>query len=393
MALVLLASLAAMGITLTAADGIAETAEFVVDKFESWVNSTGQSLSDVWSRIRYGITSSGQFAVNAFGADRIGVFARQLVLDYSLVDNSSVITGSPSGLISSAGTVVTWVPDAYYPTRQPVVKVNNLPSYFVVVRNPTIYDSSAWYGFYSFSDVSLDNALISCPVSSAIASDSFVLDGKTFYCSFMCVSPTYGGNSQSVYTFDSNIPFFENVSISGQVGSSNVLPSRNIEATRFILESIGLLGSSSSLAINTGVLDVPQVGDYDDSDGLLIDGIGSWGDTLQDIWDKISGWSIPNQPVPAITYEYALSDELAGDLVNEGELTTENSPLVLWPGNPFGDFSFGSIWHYVTEWVSSMSAGLALTGSIMFSLPFVGVFYAVLVLTIVLSLWRLLKHA
>lgn len=98
----------------------------------------------------------------------------------------------------------------------------------------------------------------------------------------------------------------------------------------------------------------------------------------------------------APTLSVELPDTLVGDFIDEGILTTENSPgyfngLPLISGIP--DFGFGDLWHYVSDWVNSMSAGLSLISGIMFSLPFVSAFYAFVVILIVLSLWRLLRSA
>lgn len=98
----------------------------------------------------------------------------------------------------------------------------------------------------------------------------------------------------------------------------------------------------------------------------------------------------------APTLSVELPDTLVGDFIDEGILTTENSPgyfngLPLISGIP--DFGFGDLWHYVTDWLNSMSAGLSLISGVMFSLPFVSAFYAFVVILIVLSLWRLLRNA
>lgn len=381
MALVLLASLAAMGITFTAADGIAATSEWIVDKFEAFVESAGDTLSNVWSNIRYGITSSGKFAVNAYGADRIGVFARQLVQDYSITSNSQISSNQPA-MVSIGGYQIPIYIGR--PSGRGMTTYNRMLPYSLPEGSFSFGDSGR--AVFQYSSNFTGWHLVFSYGSSVLDRTGYSDYGKPFVWFVYFVDNTYYfgffGASYQYTDVDGFYPKFEDQ-------NASYWPAWQQFVNYCILPPV-----IDGIDINAGTLDLPQVGDYDDDDGILIDGIGSWGDTLQDIWDKISGWSIPDQPVPAITYEYAASDELAGELVNEGELTTENSPLILWPGGTFSyNFSFSSIWHYVTDWVSSMSAGLALTGSIMFSLPFVGVWYAVLVLIIVLSLWRLLKHA
>lgn len=374
MALVLLASLAAMGITFTAADGIAATSEWIVDKFEDWVNSTGQSLSEVWSSIRYGITQSGGFAVNYAGLRNIGFFANDLITDFNISSNSQVSTNQPASVYLGGNYYPIYLgqPSGFSDAMENALRPFTLPEGNFTYTGGSLYITYHPDFIYNLQPNGFNG----------ITNNS-----RDIYFCFICY---YNG----VYNFGYYCTYQPYTARGVNLLSQDRVTPAAWSAWLNFVDHCILPPVTDGIDINAGTLDVPQVGDYDDDDGILIDGIGSWGDTLQDIWDKISGWSIPDQPVPAISYEYAASDELAGELVNEGELTTENSPLILWPGGSFSyNFSFSSIWHYVTDWVSSMSAGLALTGSIMFSLPFVGVWYAVLVLIIVLSLWRLLKHA
>lgn len=376
LSLALVASLAAFGIFFSAAGGIDDVGPWVVDKFESFVNSIGASFSSVVDSMRYGVDKAGNLIGTPESLEYSARFALALQDEYSLLNNSSVST-APGGLsvyILSDGTnsfSVCLLPAIWYTSNnsERMVVSNSSPVYYFL--HP-VNSNSYTIRMVSGSPFSVTSYPINRTVNASVSDSYFFarLSDLGYYVEGSVVSL----NFPSDIIYSSDLPTFPSYPWS-------VSPSGDSEI---------------AVTINSGSIDIPQVGDYIDDDGILIDGFGSWGDTLQDIWDKVSGLTVPDSSWPTVTWGAVLSDQLIDSLVSAGELTTENSPgffngLPLISGIP--DFSFGDLWHYVTDWVSSMSGGLSLIGGIMFSLPFVAAFYALVVILIVLSLWRLLRSA
>lgn len=365
LALALLATLAAFGISFTAAGGIDDVGPWVVDKFESFVDSVGDSFSSVVDSMRYGVDKAGNLIGSPESLDYSARFALALQNEYSLTDNSSVSSAPPSS----------------------VNFINGFPLYSGVVYNRYAGQNVAYTPGPGVSFYFVHSGNTYTLKALSFVSGSYYLedntrynltdtDGSFYYRSNGGLRLQYWYPDISLYSYNSITPDLP----SSYFGSASSYDS----------------ASDDSVIINTGVLDIPQVGDYDDDDGILIDGLGSWGDTLQDIWNKVSGLTVPDVSWPTVTWGAELADQLVESLVSAGELTTENSPgffngLPLVGGIP--DIQFGNLWHYVTDWVSSMSGGLVLIGGIMFSLPFVAAFYALVVILLVLSLWRLLRSA
>lgn len=378
-ALLLLATLAAFGITFTAAGGVDEVAPWILDKLEDYVDSIDQELDVILSQMRYGVNKAGDLIGNAFALSFNARFAQWLKDEYSLVDNSSVsvpsssfipVTGSSYSSIVSAGYV-----DHYFLEEGVISSV-----YFGASSSGSV--SLVWLNDISTGEI---GGVI---VASLVQSSFYVARSSPFSDSFtLSISQP---DPFGYYYFVELFPNDYNFNYIDSSVSSFVFPS--YEAAVHSIPS--LLGSSPFFTVNTGSIDIPQVGDYSDDEGILIDGIGSWGDTLQDILDKIAGLTLPDSAWPTVTWGAELADQLVDALVSAGELTTENSPGYFngLPGS-IPDINFGGLWHYVTDWVGSMSAGLSLIGGIMFSLPFVAAFYAVVVILLVLSLWRLLRSA
>lgn len=361
---------------MTAVAGIEEVGPWVVDQFETFVDSVGDTVTTVWDKIRYGVTKAGQFVLNGFGLRYSARFGEWLVSQFGLTSNSSSSVMNPSE-------------DCYLPTYFPgMLWTDMYPSFTesngtVVLSMASSASPNLLYFGVKNSDTSANMVLVRC--DGLNSSTTYYWARKNLNVSS---NPAPVGYSISFPSYDSSSGLYYNL------GSS--LPISTILTPVYDSVSLGISFelNVSGITITSGTLDVPQVGDYSDDDGIIIDGIGSWGDSLQDIWDWLADHSFPNSLDPTVDYTIQLADTLVDSLVSEGVLTTENSPYGLTPpGFVLPDLHFSSLWHYVTDWVTSMSSGLALIGGIMFSLPFVSAFYAVLVILIVLSVWRLLKHA
>lgn len=358
-ALIILASLAAFGIAISAEQGIDAVGPWVTDQFEEYVSSVGDSLSNVWSKFRTGVSKAGELILDGFTLRYNSKFGEWLVDKFSLSDSSSVSIGD--------------VPFSGQPWSANVEhQLSN--NFWITPKQANVY-------FFSVGPkvcaAKVNGSGQGCSLRWTGATDSINLHISSSYNNIK-----YGMTSYSYYVANYNLPDFPDIN-SALLSLSNFLS--------------GV--SSPDFVISTGSISVPGVGDYDDDDGILIDGLGSWGDSLDDVLDHVGDLTDPNSTVVTdgdITYTISPESVLVDDLVDVGQLTTENSPgffngLPLVGGIP--DIQFGSLWHYVTDWVSSMSGGLSLIGGIMFSLPFVAAFYALVVILLVLSLWRLLRSA
>lgn len=384
----LLATLAAFGISMSAADGINSVGPWVIDRFEDFVNSLGESVDVVVDKIRYGVDKAGNFIGNSYALSYNARFAQWLQTEYSLIDNSSVslpsvssgflpqISGSPSYQdVASLGFITN-----HYVDRQTNISYANYDASsapFTMVFCVLVPGSNVIQHNFDFSDR---------PATITYWADSF--RGNNTFGSYVLSSSIDG-----IYYYQHTFPNLNTrQDIPTYFPGDGMIPVQSFDqALEYYRSVIG-----SSVSISTGSIDIPQVGDYTDEDGFILDGLGGWGDTLQDIWNKVNGLTFPDSVWPTVDLGIELSSALVDALVSSGVITTENSPgffngLPLISGIP--DFSFGDLWHYVTDWVGYMSGGLSLIGGIMFSLPFVAAFYALVVILIVLSLWRLLRSA
>lgn len=389
LALALLATLAAFGISFTAAGGIDEVGPWVVDQFERFVDSAGESFSLVADRIRVGVDKAGNLIGNSYALSYNARFASWMESQYSLQDNSQV-------LVSDS---VRYLPITAYNTNA-VYNAGYLDHKTLFSSDNAIFN---WYYASNYSGVVVVNfgfdgssELRGCIIASLVQCQYYLVNHVTYLDSRPSFSfPVSQGSvsNQDLYgyfyytdIYDETVLDYFDSSCVGYYADTYE------DAYRLVFDLL----HPTPIFINSGSIDIPQVGDYSDDDGILIDGLGSWGDTLQDIWDKVSGLTVPDVSWPTVSWGAELADQLVDSLVSAGELTTENSPgfyngLPLIGGIP--DIQFGNLWHYVTDWVSSMSGGLALIGGIMFSLPFVAAFYSLVVILLVLSLWRLLRSA
>lgn len=393
LALALLATLAAFGISFTAAGGIDEVGPWVVDQFEDYLDSVGESVSSVLTQLRYGVDKAGNLIGNTYALSFNARFAQWLQDEYSLVDNSSISVSDvviPSSFVN--------VP-FYSGTDRPGVLSNGL-LYYVSHGSNNVFNP--WFITTSYSSSPVYLAVISEPSGKISNAIFFSLSPTSLNPVFTRVGSYYNTSWTGSFLLTSSYgPFFYyNQSFNPQgvdyISGGSSYTSFPVFYSEDDFWAALDSAVQSLVVVNTGSIDIPQVGDYTDEDGILIDGLGSWGDSLQDIWDKVAGLSFPDVSWPTLTWGAELADQLVDSLVSVGVITTENSPgfyngLPLVGGIP--DIQFGNLWYYVTDWVNSMSGGLVLIGGIMFSLPFVAAFYALVVILLVLSLWRLLRSA
>lgn len=354
-AMILLASLAAFGIAVTATDGIDAVGPWVVDQFETYVDSIGDTVSSVWDKIRSGVTKAGELVLNGFALRYNAGFGEWLVDKFSLSDDDSIDTSVPSGF--------------YFINGDPLIIGDGSNTPTQLTMNVTYY---------------LTNGVSFLMSANGQIYSYYNGDVRVFYVQ------TYPGFTDYVFSWYGQSRDRVEVTIGGFSHVGNI----SLDSVLGIISPAQL-----GVTVSSGSISVPSVGDYDDDDGILIDGLGGWGDSLQDIWERLRGLTLPGSDYIIdgnVDYTISPESDLVDSLVSSGELTTENSPgfyngLPLIGGIP--DIQFGSLWHYVTDWVGSMSGGLALIGGIMFSLPFVAAFYALVVILLVLSLWRLLRSA
>lgn len=387
-AFILLALLAAYGITVTASGGIDDVAPWVLDRFETFVDSLSLSYNSVLNSLRSGVDAQGNFIGSPASLDYSARFALALQNQYNLTDNTSVVVSGPSGLagfVYSAGTELA-LGTGY---RYPCVKTNNGWSFAFLAHNAggTSHGGN-WDAVCSISNRSFEDARFSIGNGNNVggySEYSFQFDGQTWYVAGSSSNTTYGGYISSN---PSNLPVFNDI----QFFTPNV--GLNTQALASVLHLYWVDPTLNSVSLNASVIDIPS--DYDDDDGILVDGLGDWGDSLDDIYNHVGSLTLPDSVPADVDYSISPSTDLVDSLVSQGVLTTENSPIVF---NPIPlldgdiDLGFGNLWHYVTDWVTSFSAGIALIGGIMFSLPLVAAFYAILVILIVFSLWRLFKNA
>lgn len=388
LAFALIGTLAAFGLSFSAAGGIDAVGPWIVDRFEDFVVSAGDTLSTVVDNMRYGVNKAGDLIGNAYALSYNARFAQWLQSEYDLSSNVTVDTNPP---------VVS-------------VSLPHLPSNssFDLLSSQGVLMGSSYYAVVlgaassSSPGISFDNMIFyPCFIHTNTYTRTFLtfsdsLPSQTIY-NINLLMRTQNGSVQIGQL--SLTPFGDGYFYTSWGGIANPTPGVPVFdslSDAFSYFDFSPSPSADSIVISTGSLSIPQTGDYSDDDGILIDGLGSWGDSLQDIWNKISGFTFPDVSIPTVSWGAEAASVLVDALVSAGELTTENSPgfyngLPLIGGIP--DIQFGNLWHYVTDWVGSMSGGLALIGGIMFSLPFVAAFYALVVILLVLSLWRLLRSA
>ncbi len=239
-------------------------------------NQTTQEL--FWEAVKYGVNSTGDLILDFLGVNKIRQFANWLIDKFSLTDSSSTPTYTP------ASSFVQFDGVSY-----PIVPYDMLIDNGARKRNgvllPQIQSYLIPYGSYTF-----DNGL-------GILS----LSGNRYSCSYSGVTPPVSldgtlGSTNNVFafgyrysvpseltilTFSSSYPNnFPSVITGLALNPSNPF--------YYLFDNVVSSTPSSSIVINTTVINIPSDNDISPTDGIKIEIPGTnWGDSLPAILDII----------------------------------------------------------------------------------------------------------
>lgn len=273
---VLLATLDAWGISFSRTDpsdnkDILQFADELMEEFYE-DNQTTQDL--FWESVKYGVNQTGDIILDFLGVNKIRQFANWLIDKFSLTDSSSTPTfAPPSSFIQLDGVSFPIAPN------QTIINGNNwIPSN---EARPLIQPYVIPAGSYTF-----DNGRGTFVVTSNslnITYDGVSSTGQSANNVLFAFYERPAAPSRvslvAVWQYVSNYPFYIPQSAS-DINST--------KACYYLFDNIVSSTPSSSIVINTTVIDIPSDNDISPNDGIKIEVPGTnWGDSLPTILDII----------------------------------------------------------------------------------------------------------
>ena len=368
--MIIIAFLAACGITITASSS-QSAIEWVEDAVNAFCTNASKTWETIKSGFSFGVNKLGEILTNNAVLDFLSEFVNWVRSEYGFADNTDIQLVGPSvsfGVqlpVESSPSQATVSANGFFLVtynRADYHVASNVSDVHIFVVQPS---SNTNLRFYAVSTSSFDVYLSQTQGFNTYTSsldESYNLYSVRFH-SFSVSSTTYIAPELVIYT-----------SLDSAYGA--------------YLDYLSAVGDASYVTAGVGTMDIPFEGtDYDDDDGAIIGGFGTLGDSLQEILRRIREWLDAQSPANTVdpTLEVAPEADIANDM-DTGLLSLDNWPAII-PPLSLHDFSFNSIWHYVTDWIASFSGTLATIMGITFSLPAIPILYAVVVIS--LALWLL----
>lgn len=301
---ILVAALAACGITFVTSGAFETTEQQVASLFDEYCMDTNQDPGVVRSRVSYGRNSLGQLLLDNRFVQLVQAFGTWLVAKFSLVDNSTVALGS--GMVvgdvraykfplfgyvnTSSGDREIWALDSYQ-SAQPV------DLYAIVIATEPM--TVIVFSLFDLGGV--------CIRTKRPLSDNY--DGGNYYWNFLMRGDhilTYQNNNYDIY------PYYTNYTIPSSFSNSWNQPYLdNIYTTYTVEEAIEGLKNPltvDGVSVNTSTIVLPNDDPtYESGDGAILDVGADWGASFPEIVDgTIPGeFSYGKEGEADITYDSA----------------------------------------------------------------------------------------
>lgn len=369
---IVIAGLAAAGITFTSTGAFDNLVDYVGSLIEEYASDAGTTAMGLFSDVQYSNNKVGQLLLNNRFVRLISAFATWVKAKFSLTNNETINVIEPGATLDNM--VMYALPITLYD-----INATNGRRYEYTIAST----GSEQYALFEESN----NVMRVNVVSTTPGSTIRVL--RTDNSPGTPVTLTLEETNSGLYAVK-DIGFNKSAYGSGYT----LYPQEYIESA---LNGNGEIDVNNvSIGINTGVINPPlDDEDYEDGDGALVDVGTTWGGTLKDILDKIRAkWQSVQTGEQEVNMEFAEEGEIEAQLPEQTDI--ENLPGgTAW--NPTDQqlkfFEFESIWHYVAQWIQDFTAGAAVVwnAAIQLPSPVVNMVYAMVTLSIIFGVIKVMR--
>lgn len=361
---ILIAGLAAIGITFASTGGFDTLNEYVESLLQEYAYDNNIPITSIFNGTQYSSSAAGKLLINNRFVVIIQGFAAWLISKFSLSNNSTKTLVETGGVF---GDFVTYsLPVTLRRTDSP--QRQDFDIYFTEGNAVAIY----------YQDGNYRGLCIVADAPTTIHKITYNNSGVVTYNNNIDLTMDNIGSRPTYYYWIKSNPEYpkSGVNFNGvtyytesQVDSALKTPNLDID-----YNNIGV-------GIETGTITLP-VDDvnFTSGDGAILDVGASWGETtsgaigtVPDIWPQWLPQSETLTSNPTISIDYESEAVLEDALPQPSDI--ENLPGATIPGLPdLADgepwhLEFGSLWHYVAQWISDMSAGGAVLWNVCIQAP------------------------
>lgn len=347
---VIIAALAACGISIVAAEGYETVSDYVTTLFGRYCTANSTSISEQTRGIQYGRDKSGKILVNNRFLIMISAFIEWLRAELGLQNNSYKIVSSDMYITATGqDDVPVYIPLQYNDGMvlgQNTGLYDPFPFFDGFIGGVTYHLSSGYYFRidYDLSDaryglkIARDSEMTDVLVNNKfeVVDSSYINAGyenpivngyyrywngyNKFPLGFQTASPGTGYVDQYFIMLYASY---------WQAGASNDMTLKTGSGARFsktIFEQY-FLPSLTTINAITGVINPPvDASDYEEGDGALIDVGADWGTTLPDILDDLIPDALTDEGEIDASIEYQAEEEVVEQLTEDGVASISDNP-------------------------------------------------------------------
>lgn len=258
---IIIAALAAMGITITAAGSFGDVTEYVEGLLQEYAQSRGLTVNQLFEGVQTGSNKLGDILLNNRFVILIDTFAKWIVSKFNLTDNDSKTLVAPGASIN--GLTLYRLPIVIDSIKWPASDKGIM----VITSDDEVYVA------FGYDDrILYANCLSDGPATLKFADVSDSGEWSTGYERQLSYRDNY---EKYVYVEGYVISYFGTSQYTSYVQAE-------LEATL----SGNISSSGKQIDVSTGIIEYPTDNqDYTDNSGAVLDVGGSWGETYDDLTD------------------------------------------------------------------------------------------------------------
>lgn len=337
---IIIAALAACGISLTANGGFNSIADYLSELYYEFCTAQGISIEQSLKGVQYGRNSTGKVLLNNRFVILIDTFVLWLKNRLGLNDNELKILSSSQFItvVDGEGFNV-YIPLAYvtptgtrpsYPSSE---YVNVFTLYHGFEVDEVYHLQSGYYCKFVDTGSSLRLKISINEDMSVLVFDEQMVSGSNYTSyKYSYSNPRingnnkfYGGGEIPVFYIDRDNTYDFIYMAQYQYGSNwgeTYLFGYYMTANNVAMY---FMPSSDRISANTGVITAPSENpDYTEGDGAILDIGATWGDTLPDMLDDVIPDQLENEGELEAGIEFAGEQEIAEEVEAPGEPSISN---------------------------------------------------------------------
>lgn len=324
---ILIAALAAIGITFVTTGAFSNTHDYVSNLLEQYADSQGVTVGSLFNGVDTGVNKQGKLLLNNRFVILLNAFATWLKAELGLSNNvvyelqagGSFIGDMICYTIPISATII--YPSGYVRRRENIISggaqvyallcyenTNNVSRYgYVLVCDRSTYAIFDWADYINTAGTILD---LQGQQGFALTLEDKSIRGINITNSNLYTAIIVSGDTNNMAT-----PFIGNFSIN----INNPVYYTADEISSALSNTLSDIVTKDSVAINAGTIVPPfDDNDYEEGDGVILDVGGYWGEGYGDITDDTipSAFEDSSIAVTSITYE---SEGTVEDQVEESQ--------------------------------------------------------------------------